>query len=260
MLLALDVGNTETVLGVFRGDSLDHHWRLSTMPERTSDELALLLSGFLAQRDMAFGSMISGVVIASVVPAVTEALREMCTRYFPFPPVVVGPGTKTGVPVLTDNPREVGADRIVNALAAFTRFGGPAVVVDFGTGTNFDVVSSAGEFMGGVIAPGLQVSAASLVNRTARLTRVELAAPRSVVGKNTVEAMQSGLIFGTAGEVDGIVERIRADLGGTAVVIATGGLAPVVLPHCRTIDHHEPWLTLEGLRLVFEKNVVSADE
>jgi type III pantothenate kinase len=260
VLLALDVGNTETVLGIFRGDSLEHHWRLSTMSERTSDELALLLSGFLAQRDMAFESMISGVVIASVVPAVTEALREMSARYFPFPPVVVGPGTKTGVPVLTDNPREVGADRIVNALAAFTRFGGPAIVVDFGTGTNFDVVSDAGEFVGGVIAPGLQVSAASLVSHAARLTRVELAAPRSVVGKNTVEAIQSGLIFGTAGEVDGIVERIRTDLGGTAVVIATGGLAPVILPHCRTIDHHEPWLTLEGLRLVFEKNVVTADE
>jgi type III pantothenate kinase len=199
-------------------------------------------------------------VIASVVPAVTEALREMSARYFAFPPVIVGPGTKTGVPVLTDNPREVGADRIVNALAAFERFGGPAIVVDFGTGTNFDVVSAAGEFIGGVIAPGLQVSAASLVNSTARLTRVELTTPRSVVGKNTVEAIQSGLIYGTAGEVDGIVERIRADLGGSAVVIATGGLAPVVLPHCRTIDHHEPWLTLEGLRLVFDKNVVTADE
>ena len=212
MLLAVDVGNTEIVLGVFRGAGLEHHWRLSTMPERTSDELALVLSGFLAQRDMAFESMISGVVIASVVPAVTEALREMSARYFPFPPVVVGPGTKTGVPVLTDNPREVGADRIVNALAAFDRFGGPAIVVDFGTGTNFDVVSPAGEFLGGVIAPGLQVSAASLVSRTARLTRVELAAPRSVVGKNTVEAIQSGLIFGTAGEVDGIVD---ADPGGS---------------------------------------------
>jgi type III pantothenate kinase len=260
VLLALDVGNTETVLGIFRGDSLEHHWRLSTMPERTSDELALLLSGFLAQRDMAFESMISGVVIASVVPAVTEALREMSARYFPFPPVVVGPGTKTGVPVVTHTPRVVVGDRIVKGGAAYTRFGGPAIVVDFGTGTNFDVVSDAGEFVGGVIAPGLQVSAASLFSHTARLTRVELAAPRSVVGKNTVEAIQSGLIFGTAGEVDGIVERIRADLGGTAVVVATGGLAPVVLPHCRTIDHHEPWLTLEGLRLVFEKNVVTIDE
>jgi type III pantothenate kinase len=260
VLLAIDVGNTEIVLGVFRGSTLDQHWRLSTLPERTSDELALMLSGLLARRGMDLASTISGVVIASVVPAVTEALREMSAGTFAFAPVVVGPGTKTGVPVLTDNPREVGADRIVNALAAFDRFGGPAIVVDFGTGTNFDVVSPAGEFLGGVIAPGLQVSAASLVHRTARLTRVELVAPRSVVGRNTVEAIQSGLIFGTAGEVDGVVERIRSELGGSAVVIATGGLAPVVLPYCRTIDHHEPWLTLQGLRLVFEKNVVVADD
>jgi type III pantothenate kinase len=172
--------------------------------------------------------------------------------------VIVGPGTKTGVPVLTDNPREVGADRVVNALAAFTRFGGPAIVVDFGTGTNFDIVSEAGEFLGGVIAPGLQVSAESLFTRAARLTRVELTPPRSAIGKSTVEALQAGLIFGTAGEVDGIVERIRAELPG-AVTVATGGLAPVVIPHCRTIDHHEPWLTLEGLRLVFEKNAVVAE-
>jgi type III pantothenate kinase len=171
----------------------------------------------------------------------------------------VGPGTKTGVPVLTDNPREVGADRVVNTLAAFTRFGGPSIVVDFGTGTNFDIVSSSGEFLGGVIAPGLQISAASLFSRTARLTRVDLVAPRSPIGKSTVEAIQSGLIYGTAGEVDGIVERVRRELGGSATTIATGGLAPIVIPHCRTIDHHEPFLTLEGLRLVFDKNTDGSD-
>jgi type III pantothenate kinase len=259
MLLAVDVGNTEIVLGVFRGNDLEHTWRASTMAERTSDEFALLLSGFLSNAGMSFESQVTGVIVASVVPAVTTSLREMAERYFPFPPVIVGPGTKTGVPVLTDNPREVGADRVVNTLAAFTKFGGPAIVVDFGTGTNFDVVSDKGEFLGGVIAPGLQISASSLFSRTARLTRVELTAPRSPIGKSTVEAIQSGLIFGTAGEVDGIVERVKAELGG-AVVVATGGLAPVVLPYCRTIDHHEPWLTLEGLRLVFEKNVVTADE
>ncbi len=261
MLLAVDVGNTEILLGVFRGPKLEHTWRLSTQQERTSDELALLLGGVLAQRGMTFESQITGVVIASVVPAVTSALREMTERYFPFPPVIVGPGTKTGVPVLTDNPREVGADRVVNTLAAFTRFGGPAIVVDFGTGTNFDVISDKGEFLGGVIAPGLQISAASLFSKTARLTRVELAPPRSPIGKSTVEAIQSGLIYGTAGEVDGIVERVRADLGEPrATSIATGGLAPLIVPHCRTIDHHEPWLTLEGLRLVFEKNVVTVDD
>jgi type III pantothenate kinase len=259
MLLAVDVGNTEIVLGIFRGSHLEHTWRASTMAERTSDELALLLSGFLSNAGMSFESQVTGVIVASVVPAVTTSLREMAERYFPFPPVIVGPGTKTGVPVLTDNPREVGSDRVVNTLAAFTKYGGPAIVVDFGTGTNFDVVSDKGEFLGGIIAPGLQISAASLFSRTARLTRVELVPPRSPIGKSTVEAIQSGLIYGTAGEVDGIVERVKAELGG-AVVIATGGLAPVVLPHCQTIDHHEPWLTLEGLRLVFEKNVVTADE
>jgi type III pantothenate kinase len=259
MLLAADVGNTEIVLGVFDGPTLAHTWRVSTQPERTSDELALMIAGLLGQRGWSFEGAISGVVVASVVPDVTQAIRELAERYLPFPPVIVGPGTKTGVPVLTDNPREVGADRVVNALAAFTRFGGPAIVVDFGTGTNFDIVSEAGEFLGGVIAPGLQISAQSLFTRAARLTRVELSAPRSAIGKSTVEALQAGLIFGTAGEVDGIVERIRGELPG-AITIATGGLAPVVIPHCRTIDHHEPWLTLEGLRLVFEKNAVVVDD
>jgi type III pantothenate kinase len=180
----------------------------------------------------------------------------MAEAYLKHEPIIVGPGMKTGVSVLTDNPREVGADRVVNTLAAFSRFGGPCIVVDFGTSTNFDVISDKGEFLGGVIAPGLQISASALVGRTARLTRVDLQPPRSPVGRSTVEAIQSGLIFGTAGEVDGIVGRIRDELGAPdATVIATGGLAPVVIPHCRTIDHLEPWLTLEGLRLVYEKNI-----
>ncbi len=259
MLLAVDVGNTEIVLGVFRGPDLAQTWRLSTLPERTADELALHVSGFLEQRAISFAGDLDGFVVASVVPDVTSALREMADRYLPFAPVVVGPGTKTGVPVLTDNPREVGADRVVNTLAAFVRFGGPAVVVDFGTGTNFDIVSDKGEFLGGVIAPGLQISAASLFARTARLTRVDLVPPRSPVGKSTVEAIQSGLLYGTAGEVDAIVTRVTRELGGRATVVATGGLAPVVIPHCTTIQHHEPFLTLEGLRLVYDKNVGTAD-
>jgi type III pantothenate kinase len=259
VLLAADVGNTEIVLGVFRGSELEHTWRLSTQPERTPDELALALAGFLAQRGMTFESQVTGLVIASVVPDVTAAFREMASRYFPFPPVLVGPGTKTGVPILTENPREVGADRVVNALAAFTKVGGPAIVVDFGTATNFDVVSNKGEFVGGVIAPGIQASAASLFSRTARLTRVELVPPPAAVGRSTVEAIQSGLIFGTAAEVDGIVRRIQSEVGPSTVV-ATGGLAPVVIPHCETVDRHEPWLTLEGLRLVFERNAVGADD
>jgi type III pantothenate kinase len=259
VLLAADVGNTEIVLGVFRGPALAQTWRLSTLAERTADELALHLSGFLGQRDISLDDDLDGFVVASVVPDVTSALREMADRYLPFAPVVVGPGTKTGVPVLTDNPREVGADRVVNTLAAFTRFGGPAVVVDFGTSTNFDVVSDKGEFLGGVIAPGLQISAASLFSRTARLTRVDLIPPRSPVGKSTVEAIQSGLLYGTAGEVDAIVTRVTRELGGRATVVATGGLAPVVIPHCTTIEHHEPFLTLEGLRLVFDKNNGAGD-
>jgi type III pantothenate kinase len=254
VLLAADVGNTEIMLGVFEGSELRRTWRLSTRAERTSDELALQLTGLLAQRDLNYPKDLTGFVIASVVPDVTAALRELAERDLPFEPIFVGPGTKTGVPVLTDNPREVGADRVVNTLAAFTLHGGPAVVVDFGTSTNFDVVSDKGEFLGGVIAPGMQISAASLFARTARLTRVDLVPPRSPVGKSTVEAIQSGLIYGTAGEVDGVVERIRAELEAPkATVIATGGLAPVVIPHCRTIDHHEPWLTLEGLRIVHER-------
>jgi type III pantothenate kinase len=255
VLLTADVGNTEIVLGVFESADLRHTWRLSTRPERTSDELALQLAGFLEHRELDLRRDVTGLCIASVVPDVTSSFREMAASYLAFAPLIVGPGTKTGVPVLTDNPREVGADRVVNTLAAFARYGGPSVVVDFGTGTNFDVVSPAGEFLGGVIAPGLQISAGALFGRTARLTRVDLQPPRSPIGKSTVEAIQSGLIYGTAGEVDGIVDRLRAELDApTAPVIATGGLAPVVIPHCRTVDHHEPWLTLEGLRLVFERN------
>ena len=259
MLLAADIGNTETVLGLFRGSELEHTWRLSTQPERTSDELALLLSGFLEQRGVSFESHVTGLVIASVVPDVTATMRDMVTRSFPFAPVIVGPGVKTGVPVLTDNPREVGADRVVNALAAFTIAGGAAIVVDFGTSTNFDVVSTKGEFVGGVIGPGIQVAAASLFSRTARLARVELLAPPSVIGRNTVECIQSALVFGTAEMIDGMIGRIRGELGSDATVIATGGLAPVVIPHCSTIERHEPWLTLEGLRLVFERNSSPAD-
>ena len=255
MLLTVDVGNTEIVLGIFKGSELRHTWRSSTRPERTSDELALLLGGFLEHRGLDLRRDVTGLCIASVVPDVTGQFREMAASYLSQEPLVVGPGMKTGVSVVTDNPREVGADRVVNTLAAFTRFGGPSVVVDFGTGTNFDVVSASGEFVGGVIAPGLQISAGALFGRTARLTRVDLQAPRSPIGRSTVEAIQSGLIYGTAGEVDGIVDRIREELGAPeAPVIATGGLAPVVLPYCRTVDRYEPWLTLEGLRLVYEKN------
>ena len=254
MLLVVNVGNTETALGVFRDQELAHHWRMSTRQERTADELALLFGGFLGLEGLAFTRQITGVAISSVVPPSTQALREMTERYFHFQPVVVEPGVKTGIPILTDNPKEVGADRIVNAVAAFTKYGGPAIVVDIGTATTYDTVSERGEYLGGTIAPGLRISAEGLFQQTAKLPRVEITAPRSVIGKNTVEAMQAGLVFGKAAEIDGVVERIQKELGGDAVVIATGGLAHMLVPLCNAVDHHEPWLTLQGLRLIFEKN------
>jgi type III pantothenate kinase len=260
VLLAINVGNTNTVLGVFRADELAHQWRTSTQAERTADELAVLFAGLLEREDLSFTNQITGVVISSVVPTSTGALRDMVQRYFGFPPVVVEPGTKTGLSIATDNPREVGADRVVNALAAFSRYGGPCIVVDFGTATTYDVVSEKGEFLGGAIGPGVGTKNASLTRETARLPLVELHAPRTAIGKNTIEAIQSGLVYGTAAEADGIVERMRKELGGDATVIATGGLAPVIAPHCNFIDEQDPWLTLEGLRLVFDRNVAQADD
>jgi type III pantothenate kinase len=260
LLLAVNVGNTNTVLGVFRGDELQWQWRMSTQAERTADELAVLLSGLLDQADLSFTNQITGVVISSVVPTSTTALREMVNHYFNFPPVVVEPGTRTGIQIATDNPRDVGADRIVNALAAFHRFGGPCIVIDFGTATTYDVVSDKGEFLGGAIAPGVQTSNASLSRQTARLPQVELQAPRAAIGRNTVEAIQSALIFGTAAEADGMIERMRKELGGQVTkVVATGGLASLIVPYCQLIDEHDPWLTLEGLRLVFDRNAGPAD-
>jgi len=260
VLLAVNVGNTNTVLGVFQGTELKWHWRMSTDPERTADELAVIFGGLLEQQELSFSRQITGVVLSSVVPMSTSALRDMVDRYFNFPPIVVEPGTRTGISILTDNPREVGSDRIVNALAAFARYGGPCIVIDFGTATTYDVVSAKGEFLGGAIAPGVQVSNVGLSSATARLPVVELHPPRSAIGKNTVEAIQSALIYGTAAETDGIVERLKAELSGEAKVVATGGLASVVIAHCRSVDVYDEWLTLEGLRLVFERNAGASDE
>jgi type III pantothenate kinase len=220
----------------------------------------VLFAGLLEQAHLSFSNEITGVVISSVVPPSTAALRDMVNRYFAFPPVVVEPGTKTGLSILTDNPRELGADRVVNALAAFERYGGPCIVIDFGTATTYDAVSEKGEFLGGAIAPGVETKNASLTRETARLPLVELMTPRSTIGKNTIEAIQSALVYGTAAEADGIVERMRKELGGNATVIATGGLAPIVAPYCHFVDEQDPWLTLEGLRLVFERNVAQPDE
>lgn len=249
MLLAIDVGNTNTVIGVFEGDILADSWRIRTDPQATSDELLFLFRGLLGDYK------IDGVAVCSTVPAALREIRRMVSRTFrDVPTVVVEPGTRTGVPVLIDNPKEAGADRIMNTLAAYHLYGGPAIVVDFGTSTNLDVVSARGEFLGGALAPGIEIALDALASRAAQLRKVELVPPRSVIGKGTVEALQSGMIYGVVGQVDGLVRRIRAELGADAVTIATGGLAQLVLSESETIEHHEPHLTLIGLRLVFDKN------
>lgn len=253
MLLAIDVGNTNTVLGLFESDELTESWRIKTDAHATADEMALTFRGLLAGTDG-----IDGIALCSTVPAVTREMRVMLDKYFPdVETVIVEPGTRTGVPVLTDNPKEVGADRIVNTIAAHHLFGGPCIVVDFGTSTNLDVVSAKGEFLGGALAPGIEISLDALAARAAQLRKVELVRPRSVIGKNTVEALQSGALYGFAGQVDGLVERIVGELGPVTAVIATGGLAPIVVPESHEITNYEPELTLIGLRLVFDKNVLS---
>jgi type III pantothenate kinase len=249
-LLAIDVGNTNTVFGLFDGEELVRSWRIKTDARSTADEMALVFRGLLADQPE-----VTGIALCSTVPAVLREMRHMLTTYHDdIPTVIVEPGTKTGVPVLTDNPKEVGTDRIVNTMAAYHLYGGPSIVVDFGTSTNLDVVSEKGEFLGGALAPGIEISIEALASRAAQLRKVELVRPRSPIGKNTVEALQSGALYGFAGQVDGLVRRISDELGGVQAVIATGGLAPIVVPESETITHHDPDLTLVGLRLVFEKN------
>jgi type III pantothenate kinase len=251
MLLAIDVGNTQTVLGLFEADELVRSYRIKTDSRSTADEFRLTFRGLL--RD---DPDVTGVALCSTVPAVLREMRAMLERYFEHVPhVIVEPGARTGVPVLMDNPKEVGADRIANSLAAFTLYGGPSIVVDFGTSTNFDVISAKGEFIGGALAPGVEISLDALAQRAAQLRKVEFVAPRTVIAKNTVEALQSGSLYGFAGQIDGIVTRMIAELGTPVkAVIATGGLAPFVIPEAATITAHRPDLTLQGLRLVYAKN------
>ncbi len=253
MLLTIDIGNTNTVLGVFDADTLVHSWRIKTDSRNTADELMLTFRGLLGDLP------ITGISGCSTVPAALRELRTMLSRYWPdLPTVLVEPGIKTGVALLFDNPKEVGADRIVNTLAAHHLVSGPAIVVDFGTSTNFDVVSGKGEFLGGALAPGIEISLDALAARAAQLRKVELVVPRSPIGKNTVEALQSGILYGFAGQIDGLVRRLAAELApadpGGVEVIATGGLAPLVVQHSETVTRHEPDLTLVGLRLIFERN------
>lgn len=254
MLLAIDVGNTNIVIGVFRGHSLIHSWRLTTIRERTADELGILVSS-LCDRNEIRQIDISGIVVASVVPPLTATLLTMVTEYFGRVPLLFEPAVNGGMPILYDNPREVGADRVVNGIAAYDAYGKglPIIVVDFGTATTFDAISAKGEYLGGVICPGPQISADALFQRAAKLPRVDVRKPARVIGTNTVASMQAGLFWGYVDMVEGLVRRMKSELGGAAVVVATGGLASVVSPESTLIDHVDPELTLRGLRLVWER-------
>jgi type III pantothenate kinase len=253
VLLVVDVGNTQTHLGAFRGEELLHDWRFATVRESTADELGARLRSLLALRELAFGDL-DASILSSTVPQLRPEWTAMAERYLGHEMQAVGPGLRTGMPIRMDNPREVGADRLVNAVAAYERFGGPCVVVDFGTAITYDVVGAAGEYVGGIIAPGVEISMEALTSRAAAIPKIDLTPPRALIGKSTVEAIRSGVIYGFAAQVDGMVGRLREELGDETAAVATGGLAGAIVPFCELIDDVDPMLTLTGLRLIYDRN------
>jgi len=253
MLLVIDVGNTNTVLGLYDGDDLVHDWRLRTVVDHTVDEYGMLIYN-LYKNSKVSPRAIKAIIISCVVPPMLHILEPLCKKYFNIKPMIVGPGIKTGMPIYYDNPREVGADRIVNAVAAFERYKGDIIVVDFGTATTFDYVSAKGEYMGGCICPGIMISSEALFQKAAKLPRIEIIRPKTVIGKDTVSSMQAGILYGYAGLVDGLVERIKGEVKSDPKVIATGGLAKIIASETKSIHIVDDMLTLEGLRIIYKRN------